>query len=161
MIDIKPLDRNFLGEQMKSLTFHLLNGPYYCPDAVRDYNPLVKTLKRLFEEKDAVFMALLNGQTLSGVFGLVNVCRGHQAQFISWIWDKPALTPGLIKKLRDFLIYCKDVYALKRIAAQTACEKHERILNLVGFKIEGRFRNAFRWNGELRPLVMMRIIGEL
>lgn len=158
---IEPLDKNLSGEQMKALTFYLLNGPYSCPDAIRDYAPLVKTVKRLFDDKENVFMAIKTETGLAGVFGLINIAKGHQAMFVSWFWNKGAVTPASIKNIRNFLTYCKDVLSLKRIYTETACERHERILGLIGFKIEGRFRNAFRWHGRLYSLIKMRIIGEL
>jgi RimJ/RimL family protein N-acetyltransferase len=157
---IDPLDKNMTGEQMKKFTYYLLNGAYACPDAIRDYTPLVKVIKRLFNEKDNVFMAITTDHGLSGVYGIINVVKGHNAQFISWFWDKEAITPGVVHNIRNFLTYCKDVYSLKRVTAETSCDKHERILGLVGFKIEGRFRHGFKWHGEFRNLIRMRIIGE-
>ena len=161
MVTIKPLDRSMTGDEFKKWTFHLLNGAYACPDAIRDYTPLVKVIKRLFDEKDNVFMSIVTDHGLVGVFGIINITKGHNAQFVSWFIDKGSVTAGVVKNIRNFLTYCKDVYSLKRITAETACDKHERILGIIGFKLEGRFRHGFKWHGGFRNLVRMRIIGEL
>ena len=158
---IEQLDTNLAGSDVKDWTFQLLSRPLFVPDPIRDYKPLLTTVRRVLEEPGTNFMAIRSdsGDTLLGVYGLFNVVPGVDARFACWLWDKAAVTPGLIKALKDFVVYSKDFHALRRVTVQSACEKMNRILELVGFKVEGRFRHGFKWNGKFHNMYQLRIIG--
>lgn len=159
---IDPLDKNLAGEQVKVLTYHLLHGHLFAPDNLRDLPTLLKRLKAVFAEKESVLFGIYNDEPeMVGVFGLTDIVRGHDAQFRFWLWGKGGMTPGLIKNVRNFLTYMKDLYELKRVTTTSADERHYEVLRLIGFKVEGRFRAGFKWDGKFYQLCQLRVIGEV
>lgn len=158
---IDPMDKNLAGEQVKELTFHLLHDHLFAPDHVRDMTPLLKRLRAVFAEKETALFGIYDDDgNMGGVFGLSGVIKGHDATFYLWLWGK-VLTPGLIKNIRNFLTYMKDLYELKRVTTVTADDKHLALLGLIGFKVEGRFRAGFKWDGKFFQLYQLRVIGEV
>lgn len=158
----KQLDKNLAGEDMKVFAFRLLNEPLFVPDSIRDYAPLLKALKRIVEEPLSVLMGAYNASDdLVGVFGVINIVPETDARFVLWTWGKPAVTPQLIKDCRDLLTYIKGTYELRRVTAQAASEGQSRLLQTIGFKVEGRFRNGYKHAGQFHNLFQLRIIGEL
>lgn len=158
---IDPLDKNLVGDRVTEFTFHLSHDRLFAPDHLRDVPSLLRQLKAAFAEKESVLFGIFNDDAMVGVFGLTNVVKGHDAQFRLWLWGKGGLTIGLVKNIRNFLTYMKDLYGLKRVTAQTADEDHLRLLGLIGFKVEGRFRAGFKWDGKYFQLYQLRVIGEV
>jgi hypothetical protein len=158
----KQLDKNLAGEDMKVFAFKLLNEPLFVPDSIRDYAPLLKTLKRVVEEPLSVLMGAYNdADELRGVFGVINIVPETDARFVLWTWGKPALTHHLVRDCRDLITYVKGTYELRRVTALAASEKQSQVLQLIGFKVEGRFRSGYKHKGQYHNLFQLRIIGEL
>jgi len=160
-MEIIQFDINLAGADVKDLSFQLLNRPLFVPDPIRDYKPLLVVMRRVLQEPGTNMMAIRNNDTLVGTYGLINVTPGVDGRFIAWLWDKSAVTPGTVKSVRDFIAYSKDFHALRRVTAQSACEKMNRFLELVGFKVEGRFRHGFKWGEKFHNLYQLRVIGEV
>ena len=161
-MEITQLDTNLTGSDIKDWTFQLLSRSLFVPDAIRDYKPLLSTVRRVLDEPGTNLMAVRSDDgVLVGVYGLINVVPGHDARFVCWLWDKAAVTPGLVKSIRDFIVYSKDFHALRRVTVQSACEKLNRLLELVGFKVEGRFRHGMKWDNRFHNLYQLRVIGEI
>jgi len=140
----------------------LLNEPLFVPDSIRAYAPLLKTLKRIVEEPLSVLMGAYNdADELRGVFGVINIVPETDARFVLWTWGKPALTHRLVRDCRDLITYVKATYGLRRVTAQAASEKQSQVLQLIGFKVEGRFRSGYKHKGQFQNLFQLRIIGEL
>lgn len=161
VIDITKFDANLAGGDVKDLTFQLLTRPLYVPDAVRDYKPLIGAIRRILAEPGANLMAVRSAESLVGTYGIINVVPGADARFVCWFWDRSAVTPGLVKAARDFIAYSKEFHALKRVTAQSACKELSRFLEMVGFKVEGRFRHGMKWDGRFHNLFQLRVIGEV
>jgi len=161
MIEITQFDISLTGPDVKDLSFQLLTRPLFVPDPIRDYKPLLSVMRRVLEEPGANMMAIRNNDALVGTYGLINVVPGVDGRFVCWLWEKSAVTPGAVKAVRDFIAYSKDFHALRRVTAQSACSKMNRFLELVGFKIEGRFRHGFKWDNRFSNLFQLRVIGEV
>lgn len=158
----RKLDKNLATGDMKAFAFRLLNEPLFVPDQIKDYAPLLKVLKRIVDEPLSVLMGAYDANDeLSGVFGVVNIVPETDARFVLWTWGKPAVTPQLIKDCRDLLTYIKGTYELRRVTAQAASEGQSRLLQVIGFKVEGRFRSGYKHGGQFHNLFQLRIIGEL
>jgi len=158
----KKLDKNLATGDMKAFAFRLLNEPLFVPDQIKDYAPLLKALKRVVDEPLSVLMGAYDASDeLTGVFGVVNIVPETDARFVLWAWGKPAVTPKLIKDCRDLLTYIKGTYELRRVTAQAASEGQSRLLQVIGFKVEGRFRSGYKHGGQFHNLFQLRIIGEL
>ena len=158
----KKLDKSLATADMKAFAFRLLNEPLFVPDSIRDYAPLLKSLKRIVEEPLSVLMGAYDANDeLVGVFGVINIVPETDARFVLWTWGKPQVTPQLIKDCRDLLTYIKGTYELRRVTAQAASEGQSRVLQAIGFKVEGRFRSGFKHGGQFYNLFQLRIIGEL
>ncbi|MCK7512152.1 MAG: hypothetical protein MZV70_54340 [Desulfobacterales bacterium] len=85
---------------MKAFAYHLLNEHLFVPDVIRDYAPLLKTLKRIVEEPLSVLAGAYDASDeLVGVFGVINIVPETDARFVLWTWGKPAVTPQLIRDL--------------------------------------------------------------
>lgn len=160
-MNIEQFDVNLAGADVKDLSFQLLSRPLFVPDPLRDYKPLLSTMRRVLQEPGTNMMAIRNSETLVGTYGLINVVPGIDGRFVCWLWDKSAVTPGTVKAVRDFIAYSKDFHALRRVTAQSACEKMNRFLELVGFKVEGRFRHGMKWDNRFCNLYQLRVIGEI
>lgn len=158
----RKLDKNLAAVDMKAFAFRLLNEPLFVPDDIRDYAPLLKTLKRVVDEPLSVLMGSYNdSDELVGVFGVINIVPETDAMFVLWTWGKPAVTPQLVKDCRDLLTYVKGTYELRRVTAKAASEGQSRLLQTIGFKVEGRFRSGYKHGGQFHNLFQLRVIGEL
>jgi len=158
---IDALDLNLAGNDMKALTFELVERPLFVPDAIRDYRNLLRTVRRVTEGYGAEFRAIRHDDKLVGAFGVFNIVPQTDAEFALWIWDKTGLTHQTIRNIRDILTYMKDFHGLRRVTTHSADDRHVRILELIGFKIEGRFRHGYKSGGKFHNMYQLRIIGEL
>lgn len=161
MSEITQFDVNLAGPDVKDLSFQLLSRPLFVPDPIRDYKPLLTVMRRVLQEPGTNMMAIRNDEKLVGTYGLINVVPGVDARFVAWLWDKAAVTGGTVHAVRDFIAYSKDFHALRRVTAQSACEKMNRFLELVGFKVEGRFRHGYKWGEKFHNMYQLRVIGEI
>lgn len=160
-MNIESFDTTLTGADVKDLSFQLLTRPLFVPDPLRDYKPLLSVMRRVLQEPGTNMMAIRNDEKLVGTYGLINVVPGVDGRFVAWLWDRSAVTPGTVKAVRDFIAYSKDFHALRRVTAQSACEKMNRFLELVGFKVEGRFRHGMKWGEKFHNMYQLRVIGEI
>lgn len=161
MISVDALEPNVASDEVKDFAFHLMNDPLFLPDYMKNYSVVIRRLKAIFAESAGPLRAIKKDGTLVGVFGVIDIIPETDARFVCWIWGTKVLTPGLVKSMRDFLSYIKQCYSLRRVTTQSACDRMCRLLELVGFKIEGRFRHGFKWGGRFSNLYQLRVIGEV
>ena len=53
-----------------------------------------------------------------------------------------------------------EKYDLKRMAGESPDEEMVRLAKICGFRVEGRFKNAFVWENKMYTLHKMRILRE-
>ena len=159
MSEIHKLDTDLASEDISTLVFHLVNDKLFLPDLMRDYKILIDSLSSAFEVWPKPF-GIYDNEKLVGCVLMTDIVPEHQARLLVWLWAKSAATAKTIRWLKDYLDYMKNQYALKRIMAQSSCKKLSRILRMLGFADEGRFRYGMKWGGKLHTLVQFRRIME-
>ena len=157
MSEIHKLNTDLASEDISTLVFHLVNDKLFLPDLMRDYKILIDSLSGAFELWPKPF-GIYDNEKLVGVVMMTDIVPEHQARLLVWMWGKRAATNKTIRWLNDYIDYMKNQYALKRIMAQSSCKKLNRILDMLGFAQEGRFRHAMKWGGKLYTLVQYRRI---
>ena len=93
-----------------------------------------------------------------GLCGLMDIWPGWKADILFKIWDKGIWGPTLYRELKDRVESLIKEFRLKRLAIQTPDEYMVKMLKRFGFKTEGRFNSAFKWDGKSYTLHCMRRI---
>jgi len=157
---IDRLPDNMLSDDISEFVFRLMNEPLFLPDILRDYNALTRELKRQLDFPGNKFWGLYrDDDKIGGVIGITSVVPAHEARFLLWIWERAVLTPRMISDISDIIKREMKENALARLWAQVACKNAGRILKLLGFVCEGKFKYAFKHDKKLYTLFQYRRIG--
>lgn len=155
---ISKLDTSLVGPDFRELSYQLLHKDGYLPDCVRDIKTLTETFSAAMNRCSQPLGAY-SGKKLGGFWLLSDIIPGHEATFYSWFWDVDCCTPGLVKSIRLYIEGYADELGLARVVARTPDDKtYGRLLEMCKFKLEGRFRNAWKCGGRLSTLFQYRIL---
>jgi len=153
---IKRLDTSLIGGDFRELSFQLLHKPNYLPDCLRD----IKAMSEQFvymTNASGQFMGAYDEDKLGGFWFLGDIVPGHEATFFGWFWDRWTL--GTVKSIRAYIKRYVGEYELARVTARTPDDKvYGRMLEQIGFKLEGRFKSAWKGGGNLSTLYCYRIL---
>lgn len=149
----KPTDA-----KVKELAKKLMNDYLYLSDEFRDFQIIHKLLFNNFSNKELnVFWEIGN---FDGVLGFVGILEGHKVGAIFKLWNKDLWGIGFVKEIKKLIKTIMNEHDLKRMEVESADEKMVRAAKLCGFKVEGRFKYAFKWEKKMYTLHKMRILKE-
>lgn len=152
---VKKLNCSLTSDDFRELSYRLLYTPNYLPDCLRDIKELTESFVHMTNGAGEFFGIHHDG--LAGFFFLADIVPRHEATFFSWFWGK--LTSGDIRFIQDYINEYSKQFGLCRIVARTPDDKkHGRILEMIGFRLEGRFRNAYKSGGKLSVMFQYRIL---
>jgi RimJ/RimL family protein N-acetyltransferase len=158
---VKRLDTSLVGGDFRELSYQLLHKPNYLPDCLKD----IKVFTDMFSHMVNVsghFMGVYggpDGDKLGGFWFLGDIVPAHEATFFAWFWDRSCYTPLVVRTIRSYIRDYVSEFGLVRIVARTPDNDcYGRMLEHIGFKLEGRFKNAWKGGGKLSTLFQFRIL---
>ena len=143
--------------KIKELAKKLMEEPLYLSDEYRDYSFIHKMLFNNFGNENNIFYEI--GE-FGGVLGFVNIIPEYKATALLKLWDKKLWGVAFAKELKELIKHIMIKYNLKRLATDSQDPRMVKLAKIMGFKIEGRFKYGFCWNGEYHTLHKMRILRE-
>jgi len=144
--------------KLKILTQKLMDEPLYMSDEFRDYSIIWESLMDTLVKPEAHEFYEIGD--FGGLVGFANILPAFKADVVFKIWDKDMWGVGFVKEFKRLCKLIIDRYDLKRLASDSADVKMVRVGKMCGFKVEGRFKNAFMWNGDFYTLHKMRLLKE-
>lgn len=156
MATIRPLNTDLASDDMSTWIYHMMNDKMYLPDSLRDYNLVIDTLNSTASVSTKP-MGIYHGGKLMGVFTMTDIVPTHQARLLFWGWGKWCAL-GAVKVLREYIDIESKKWELKRIYAQTPFRNLIKLLGLVGFSEEGRFKRGYQYGGKLYKLYQTRML---
>ena len=156
---IRRLDTAPLSDDTGAFTYALLHHPGFVPDIYND-------LARLVPKYEQVMCSccqpwgVVNGKgKLGAVFFVGDVVPDHEGVFYFWCWDKLCYSHSVHRFVRDYIEACMTENGLVRMVCRTPDEKGlGRLLEHLGFKLEGRFARGFKSGGRSSNLYQYRIL---
>jgi RimJ/RimL family protein N-acetyltransferase len=156
MASIRRLDTNPASADTAEFTFRLQNEKFYLPDIYKDYQRMLGKYQQMMCECIQPW-CLVADNKLGGVFFTSDVVPGHEAVFYIWIWAKGCYTATTKEFINGYIEHCAENYGLDRIVCRTPDDKGlGRLLERLGFKLEGRFRAGYKHGGKLYTLYQFR-----
>lgn len=153
MASVRRLDPQLASQDTADFTFALMNRKDFVPDVYRDLPRLLEKYQNVMSECCQPY-GVVNGKNKLGcVFFVGDIEPEHQGCFYFWCWDKGCYTPSVHRFVLEYLEACMTENGLIRLVCRTPDEKGlGRLLEHLGFKLEGRFARGFKSGG--RPLNM-------
>ena len=96
----------------------------------------------------------------AGMLGVVQIVPGYQAACYFKFWDEKQFGHKIYREIKEVLEIVMDELKLIRLYTDTACPKMLAWGKRVGFKVEGRQKYGFMWNGKPRTLYLLRLLRE-
>lgn len=147
-----------LESKLKVLAQKLMDEPLYLSDEYRDYKAIWRILINNFIEPDSHEFYEIGD--FGGIIGFVNICPTFKADIVFKLWDKDIWGFRFKTEVKKLIKLIMHKYDLKRIATETPDERMVRVARMCNFKVEGRFKYAFKWNDELYTLYKLRVLKE-
>jgi RimJ/RimL family protein N-acetyltransferase len=139
----KPGQAELLEKSMLTIPLHL-SDEMRTPESVRRIIAQMLTTGLCYEYDD-----------FKGIVHIGQIVEGHKAVMSLFFWDASIWTPHTARRLSTFYDSIMSLLNLRRLSAQTADHRIERMAKVVGFQYEGTMEDAFRWEGEFRNLTML------
>ena len=155
-MNIKPLNTDFASDDMSTWIYHMIHDRMYLPDTMRDYNVLIDTIRSACP-KCKKPMGIYKDGKLAGVYTITDVVPTHQARLLLWAWGS-WFAGDTVTEIKKYIEEASQEYGLKRVYAQTPDRKQIRLLGIVGFSEEGRFKRAYQVGGKLYKLYQTRML---
>jgi len=143
--------------KIKELADRLMNDHLYLSDEFRSYEFIHKMLFNNLGNKNNIFYEI--GE-FGGLLGFVNIIPEYKATALLKLWDKELWGGTFVKELKEIIKHTMIKYNLKRLATDSQDPRMVKLAKIMGFRIEGRFKYGFCWNGEYHTLHKMRILRE-
>lgn len=156
MASIRRLDTNPASADTAEFTFRLQNSPLYIPDIYRDYSRMLSKYQQMMCECIQPW-CLVHDNKLGGVFFVSEVEPGHQGTLFFWMWNPKCYTATTKEFINGYIEHCAENYELDRIVCRTPDDRGlGRMLERLGFRLEGRFRAGYKHGGKLFTLFQFR-----
>jgi len=147
----------FCPNQMKMqlLVRKYQNEPMYMSDEQKDTQNVWKYLSKLCGNTNNYMFEI--GE-FDGVLSFMNVVPEYRADFDMKFWNKHLWKVSFVRESRQFIDDFITVHGLKRLVTQTPDETMARVLRLMGFVNEGKFKYGFKHGENLKTLYQLRIV---
>lgn len=145
-------------EKLVDFSARLIHTPLYLSDEHR--NPTWVDMLVATYFSGPLFNWFYEIGNWQGVLGFCDIWPGWKAEVMFKFWDKKMWGADFCRELKDVADLFTDELKIRRLYIQTPDEHMTKLLKRLGFKVEGRFKDAFRWNGKSYTLHCMRRIKE-
>jgi RimJ/RimL family protein N-acetyltransferase len=157
MSNCRRLDTAITGNDFSEFSYRLLNEKNYLPDILKGMTRMMEEYAHTMSRCCQPFALVGPGNKMGGVFFINGVIPGHEADFYMWMWNPKCYTATTNKFLMGYIEHYAEEYQLARVVCRTPDDKGlGRLLEALGFKLEGRFRNAYKSGGVLTTLYQYR-----
>ena len=143
--------------KIKELANRLMNDHLYLSDEFRDWTFIHKALFNNFGNENNIFYEI--GEW-GGLVGFMNIVPEFKCEIAFKLWNPKLWGFRFKTQFKQLIKAIMEKYDLKRMAGESPDEKMVRLAKICGFKIEGRFKNAFVWEKKMYTLHKMRILRE-
>lgn len=143
--------------KIKALSKKLMEEPLYLSDEYRDYDLIHKMLFNGFSNKNNIFYEI---GKFGGLVGFINIIPNFKCEIIFKLWNPELWGFRFKTQFKQLIKAIMEKYNLNRIAGASPDERMVRLAKMCGFKVEGRFKYAFKWEDKMYTLHKMRILGE-
>ena len=144
-------------DKIKALSKKLMEEPSYLPDEYRDYGFIHKMLFNNFGNENNIFYEI--GEW-DGLIGFVNIIPDFKCDIVFKLWNPELWGFRFKTQFKQLIKAIMEKYNLKRLAGESPDERMVRLAKMCGFKIEGRFKYAFKWEDKMYTSHKMRILRE-
>lgn len=144
-------------DKIKALSKKLMEEPLYLSDEFRNWELIHKMLFNNFSNKNNIFY---EAGEFGGILGFINIVSGYKADMFLKLWDKSLWGASFARELKGLIKDTMIKYNLRRLASDSQDPRMAKMGKIVGFKVEGRFKYGFCWNGEYHTLHKLRILRE-
>lgn len=150
---LKPfIVKDFQNDQrLAIIAEQLYERPLWMPDEGRNYDAIWQLIYASLLNPLNVFYEIGN---MKGIVGFMNVFKGHKGEFVLMLFDK--YTHRIHKDVEKIIKLIADAFELKRLFTQTPDEKMAKLYEMLGFKIEGRQKYGFKWDGKFYTNILLR-----
>ena len=157
MASCRRFDPALTSPDTVEFTFRLQNEKNFIPDVLRDYGRMMDEYSRTMGSCCQPFAMVDCQNKLGGVFFINDVSPGHEAAFYLWIWNPKCYSAGTHRFMGDYIDHCAESNGLSRLVSRTPDDKRlGRLLERLGFKLEGRFKFGYKSGGKLSCLYQYR-----
>ena len=157
---IRRLDTQLGSQDTSDFTYALMKFPGFVPDVYHDLPRLLDKYQKTMAECCQPWCVLNKKGKLGAVFFIGDVVPDHEGVFYLWCWDRCCYTHSVHRFVREYLEACMTENGLIRLVARTHDDKGlGRLLERLGFKLEGRFSRAWRSGGRSSNLYQYRILA--
>lgn len=159
MASIRRYDPAPTGSDFREFSYRLLNTPGFLPDIYHDIERLLAKHSQAMAECCQPMAMVDQAGRLGGVFWVGDIEYAHQACLYAWLWSPAVYTATTARAMAEYLTDCAASNQLDRIVCRTPDDRRlGRLLERLGFKLEGRFSRAWKAGGRLQTLYQYRLI---
>ena len=144
-------------ERRSEISKKLMEEPLYLSDEFRDWKLIHEVLFKNFSNKNNIFYEI--GEW-GGLVGFVNIIPKFKCDIVFKLWNPELWGFKFKTQIKELIKTIMEKYDLKRVSTESSDERMSRLAKIIGFKIEGRFKCGFAWEGELYTLYKMRLLRE-
>jgi RimJ/RimL family protein N-acetyltransferase len=156
MSNCRRYDTALTSTDFSEFSYHLLNDRNFLPDVLLDMKRMLEEYQFMMGRCCQPFALVDSKNQIGGVFFMSDVVPGHEATFYAWLWGR-VYSATTNKFLMGYIEHYAEEYQLARVVCRTPDDKGlGRLLEALGFKLEGRFRNAYKSGGVLTTLYQYR-----
>ena len=143
--------------KIKELADRLMNDHLYLSDEFRDWTLIHKALFNNFGNENNIFYEI--GEW-GGLVGFMNIVPEFKCEIGLKLWSPEFWGFRFKTQFKQLIKTIMEKYDLKRMAGESPDERMVKLAKICGFRIEGRFKNAFRWERKMYTLHKMRTLRE-
>jgi len=157
MSHARRYDSSLVGDDFKEFSYRLLNEKNYLPDVLNDLPRMMEAYTQTMARCCQPFALVGPDNKMGGVFFVSDVIPEHEANFFLWCWDKKCYTATTNKFMYGYIEHYAEENLLARVVCRTPDDKGlGRLLEKLGFKLEGRFSQGYKSGGKLSTLFQYR-----
>ena len=151
----EPTDPFYL--KVSKLQRMLMKQPLWLSDEYRSEPTIREAVHNYFSGN--TFNVFYEAGDFQGLVGFKNIIPEFKCEMTFKIWDKSLWSKTLVRAGRDLTeLYMKE-FKLKRISSATADDRIRRMAEMIGFVVEGKQPNSFKWNNKFYPLILLGKYG--
>ena len=143
--------------KIKELADRLMNDHLYLSDEFRDWKLIHRGLFNNFGNENNIFYEI--GEW-GGLVGFMSIVPEFKCEIGFKLWNSELWGFRFKTQFKQLIKTIMEKYDLKRMAGESPDERMVKLAKICGFRVEGRFKNAFVWENKMYTLHKMRILRE-
>lgn len=159
MASLRKFDPALTGSDFCEFSFQLKKNPGFLPDIYSDLSRMLAKYEQAMSDCCQPWAMLDSRGKLGGVFWVGDIEIAHQACLYIWIWSPACYTATTCRAMAGYISECAKSNQLDRLVCRTWDDlRLGRLLERLGFRLEGRFSRGYKSGGQARTLYQYRKI---